>query len=317
MTTGGDAPGTAPGMLAGDLGGTHLRLAVFDADGTIVRHERYDTPVDDPAALIRFAQALLADSPVPVDAFVIGVPGPLSYAEGRAFHLPHLPRWEGFVDAATLAGALGLPALVANDADLAALGEHRFGAGRGTRDMLYVTSSTSVGGGVILNGLLLHGRRSLAEIGWTTIDWRAGTALEALASGSAVERLSGLDGAEATRRALAGDAAALAVFAEVGAALAVGIVNAVFCFMPERVVIGGGASLAGDLLLAPVRERVAREGPRLAIEPDVVVASAGDDVGLRGAFALWQDVAAGHMRELRFARPGDTPPPHAVWTAGA
>lgn len=79
--------------------------------------------------------------------------------------------------------------------------------------------------------------------------------------------------------------------------------NAVFCFMPERVVIGRGVSQAGDLLLDPIRARIARFGPHLAIEPEMVVASGGDGVSLRGAFALWQDVERG-VETLVYARPG-------------
>ncbi|MBM3140962.1 MAG: ROK family protein [Chloroflexi bacterium] len=167
--------GGARTMLAGDLGGTRMRLALFTEDGEIAARRRDDTPADRPTALIDAARAALAEAPGAVDAFVLGVAGPTDYEAGRPLRLPNLPGWEGHLSAAGLADALGLPMLIANDADLAALGEHRFGAGRGTRDLVDVTSSTGGGGGVVLNGRLLHGRRSLAprSAGWRSTARRA------------------------------------------------------------------------------------------------------------------------------------------------
>ncbi|MEX2229449.1 MAG: ROK family protein [Dehalococcoidia bacterium] len=290
-------------MLAGDLGGTSMRVAVFDAHGAGGEHRRARTPPGDPDAIIHLARAALAATSSSPSAFVLGVPGPVSYVEGRPFRLPNLPGWEGRLTAQSLADAIGVPVLIANDADLGALGEHRAGAGRGTADMLYVTVSTGVGAGVILNGRLLHGRRSLAELGWTTVDRHAGTTVEENGSGTALARLTGLDGAAAVERARAGDPRALAAFADVAGVLAVAVMNAILCFMPERVVIGGGVAGAGELLLGPIREHVARTGVRMAITPDIVVAAGGDDVGLRGAFALWQDVERG-TETLAYAWPG-------------
>ena len=281
------------GVLAVDLGGTQLRVAVFDAAGEMCDRTAVPTPPDDPDALAEAMRGVIASASVPLAGAVVGVAGPLSYAEGRPLKMPNLPHWEGHVSAQRLADAVGLPVLLANDADLAALGEQRFGAGRGVSDMIYVTVSTGVGAGVILNGRLLHGARSLAEIGHTTIDRQANATVEELASGTALRRAAGVDGATVTARVRTGDPQARAIFAEVAEALAVGVMNLVLCFMPERVVIGGGVSQAGDLLLEPVRARIAREGPRLAITPQVVLAGGGDDVGLLGAFALWRDVEAG------------------------
>jgi glucokinase len=174
---------------------------------------------------------------------------------------------------------------------MAALGEHRFGAGQGCSDMVYVTSSTGVGAGVILGGKLLHGHRSLAEIGHTIIDWRTGATLEDLGSGTALARIAGAPGAAVAARARAGDPAAAEAFREVALALATGVHNLVHCFMPERVVVGGGVSQAGDLLLDPVRDRLAACGDACsASDCDVVIAARGDDVGLLGGLALWHDV---------------------------
>jgi glucokinase len=207
--------------------------------------------------------------------------------------MPNLPRWEGRVSAQRIADAVELPVLVANDADLAALGEHRFGAGRGVDDLVYITVSTGVGGGVIAGGRLLHGRRSLAEIGHLIIDRESGKTVEDLGSGTALERISGMRGAEVTELAQHGDERALEAFRRVADALAVGVINAVEAFVPQRVVVGGGVSQAGDLLFGPVRERLAasRAG-RLLAASGVVRAELGDDAGLYGAFTLWRDSVA-------------------------
>ena len=136
-------------ILAVDLGGTRLRVAVFDAGGTMVHKAVTRTPREDPGALARAMRDAVAASGVDARAAVVGVPGPVIYATGEVVRLPNLPAWEGRLSAEFLADALGLPVLLANDADLAALGEHRHGAGQGAADMLYVTSSTGVGAGVV------------------------------------------------------------------------------------------------------------------------------------------------------------------------
>ncbi len=278
------------GVLCVDLGGTHLRVATFDAAGAMLEKAVVQTPHDDPGALVELMNAVRARSTVGIHEAVIAVPGPISYRDGVPLRLPNLPGWEEAVRASRLSAQLGLRIHLANDADLAALGEHRFGAGRGCSDMVYITSSTGVGAGVILGGRLLHGRWSLAEVGHTIIDWRTGATVEDLGSGTALERTAGAPGAEVAARARAGDPEAVEAFREVAQAFAIGVHNLVHCFMPERVVVGGGVSEAGDLLLGPVRRQLDRcEKACSAKGADVVIAAGGDNVGLLGAFALWQD----------------------------
>ena len=284
---------TATGVLCVDLGGTRLRVAVFSSEGDMLHKSVIPTPDDAPQALVAAMKDALAACAIEVEGAVVGVPGPVSYAEGKAIRLPNLPGWEQHISAQRIADAITLPVLLANDADLAALGEHRYGAGQGASDMAYVTSSTGVGAGVIISGRLLHGRWSLAEIGHTVIERGTGGTVESLGSGTALERSAGRDGAEVTAAAQAGDERALAMFREVAEAFATGVHNLVHCFAPERVVIGGGMSQAGDLLLGPVRERLKRCTLGCsAWATEVVLAEGGDDVGLLGAFALWGDWSA-------------------------
>ena len=159
--------------------------------------------------------------------------------------------------------------------------------------MLYVTSSTGVGAGVIINGKLLHGRLSLAEAGHTIIDWTTGGTLETLGSGTALARVAGEDAAAVAARAAAGDPAASQHFASTAEAFAVGVLNLVHCYSPEVVVIGGGMSQAGELLLGPVREQLQRCGHGcVASKAKVVKAQGDDDVGLRGAYAYWMDCSS-------------------------
>ncbi|MGE0266792.1 MAG: ROK family protein, partial [Candidatus Obscuribacterales bacterium] len=206
---------------------------------------------------------------------------------------PNLPAWEGKVSSSQLEHALGFPVNLANDADMAALGEHRFGAGRGVSDLLYMTSSTGVGAGVIAGGRLLHGRWSMAEAGHIVIDWKRRETLEWLGSGSTLARLSGHPGPVLEELISHGDQEAAAIFDEVASAFAVGVHNLVHCFMPERVVIGGGVSRSGERLLGPIRNQLDECNDGCPIDGhDVFVAAAGDDVGLMGAFAYALELSA-------------------------
>jgi glucokinase len=302
----GASGGRGAAMLATDLGGTRMRAAIYDAAGQQRHHDAGPTRPDDPSTLARAMRAAVEASPLPVAGAVVGIAGPIDYDRGVPRALPNLPVWEGQISAQGLADAVGVPVILANDADLAALGEQRFGAGVGAQDVVYVTASTGVGGGVVLRGRLLHSRYSLAEIGHTVIDRTTGESVEQLGSGTALARLSGDDPAAVSARAAAGDAQAAALFRDVADAFALGVLNLALAFMPERVVIGGGMSQAGELLLGPVRERIAAGPAVLPLRPeDVVLATGGDDVGLRGAYALWLDLTdpAQPMREFAMVAP--------------
>lgn len=278
-------------LLVCDLGGTRLRVAVATLEGSIHSKQVIATPTGDPDALVRMMRGVLGQSGLDVMGAIVGVPGPVDYAQAKPLKLPNLPNWEGRISARLLESELGIPVRLANDADLAALGEHRFGAGRGSQDMVYVTSSTGVGAGVILGGRLLHGRLSLAEIGHTIIDRSSHGTVEQSGSGTALSRLAGEDAATVGARAIAGDEVAKAFFTEVAESFATGVFNMVHCFSPELVVVGGGMSRAGDLLLDPIRRALSMCGEICpASRAKVVHALGDDDVGLRGGVAYWADL---------------------------
>jgi glucokinase len=224
----------------------------------------------------------------------------------------HIPGWDHLPLADRLERELGVPALVANDADAAALAEWRFGAGRGVRHLLYLTVSTGIGGGVIVDGRLHRGERAWAgEIGHMPLKpdgppcpcGRDGC-LESLASGLSVaraarellqerphgasmlsalplERISARDVAAAARQ---GDPLARAVWDESMAWLGMGIAAAANLLNPGRVVLGGGLTRAGALLFDPIRRVVAER----ALDPqiEVVPAALADEVGVLGGAAL-------------------------------
>lgn len=279
-------------MLALDLGGTLLRVALYDNDAKLIFRSEHGTAPDNPnllGAAMTYAMRIAKAERQDVKQAIIGVPGWVDYASNAAVTLRNLPEW-GRIEGSELASKLGLEVILANDADLAALGEHRLGAGVGCDDLVYVTCSTGVGAGVILGGQLVRGKRSITEIGHTVIDWQTGDTVEGIASGTAVAAAAGIPAKEVAARAAAGDAEAQAHFRRAADALAVGVLNLAFLFGPERIVIGGGMAEAGDLLLGPVRERFAAEtSPLLGIGPDAIVhAQGGQDAGLLGALAYWQ-----------------------------
>lgn len=288
-----------PPVLAVDLGGTRMRAAAVDADGSVLERCAQPTPqdADGPAALVDLATDVLAAHPI--QRAVVGVPGGVNYRDGQVEHAPNLPpHWPAELHEEVLAERLGVTVDLANDADVAAVGEAYAGAGRGVDDVVYLTVSTGVGAGVLLGGRLVHGHRSLAEVGHTVIDRRADrdgepATLEALGSGTALAQAAadaGLpaDGEKVTELAAAGDATARRVWDELAAVVAVGVANMAYLFSPEVVVLGGGVGRVGEMLLEPVRERLARHGPPGRSEPiGLRCAELGDDAGLAGG-AAWR-----------------------------
>jgi glucokinase len=280
--------------LAVDLGGTHLRVALVDESGSVEGARRVDTPVvpgDDFLDLLRSTAAGGATTAV------VGVPGRVDYRLGRLEHAPNLSAaWRDQLREDAIGERLGLPVALANDADLAAVGEAWFGAGRGHADVAYLTISTGVGAGVVTGGLLCHGRRSMAEVGHTVIDrvalaaWLPAT-VEALGSGTALDRLAqaaglGSDASEVVARAQQGDEAAAALVADVVGAAALGAVSLAHLFAPDILVLGGGLGRQADLVVEPIRRALVEHGPVGLPRPiEVVTAGLGDQAGLAGAGA--------------------------------
>lgn len=288
--------------LAVDLGGTRMRAAVVAPDGeiTLKRVEATPRDADCPDALMDLVGDVLAGTHV--RHAVIGVPGRVDHRGGRLEHAPNLPpHWPDALHESLLGEHLGVEVSLANDADLAAVGEAYFGAARQHADVVYVTISTGIGAGVLLGRRLVAGGRSLAEAGHTVIDRNAAqrgkpASFEDLGSGTALARHAadaGLPtaGARIVELVHAGDPNATRVWDEVASMIATGVANLAFLFSPEAVVLGGGVGRNGDLLVPVLRNYLDAHGPPGLPAPiEVLVAELGDDAGLAGAGA-WRRAA--------------------------
>ena len=286
----GNASAERSGIVVADLGGTQLRVTVYNTAGEERYAQSMATPRDRPSALAEALARAVAGVALPVVGAVVGVPGPVDYEAGHAPWLPNLAEWSNGITARELAETLQIPVILANDGDLGALGEHHDGAGRGVDDLVYLTVGTGVGSGVVIGGRLLHGRWSLAEAGHMVIDHRSGASVEDLGAGPALGRLAEMDPRVVVERCRRGDKEALADLRQTADVLAVGLLNLLYCFMPQRAVIGGGLSAAGSLLLEPMRERVGALGRGLSLSvAEIVEAELGDRAGLLGGRTLGRD----------------------------
>jgi predicted NBD/HSP70 family sugar kinase len=272
--------------LAVDLGGTQVRAAKVADDGAVLTREARPTPVTDPTpdALL----AWIAAQAEGCASVVFGVPGRVDHGRDRLDVAPNLPPQWGF-DAADLSATLGRPCALANDADLAAVGEAYAGAGQGASDLAFVTLSTGVGAGVLLGGRLVRGRWSSGELGHVVIDrtaWRAGApaTVEALASGTALARRAGRPGPAVVEAALAGDPAARDALAEVVEAAALGLRALIYLFSLERVIVGGGLGRT-PTVLADLSTALTPHLPP-GLPTALVPGQLGDDAALVGA-AFW------------------------------
>lgn len=293
-------------VLGVDLGGTKLAVGVGDGAGGLRARRTLPTrPERGPEAIVadvvRLARSLARGRLL---AAGVGCPGPLDLEAGRVLALPNLPGWEGFPLRDRLTEALGVPVVLANDATAGALGEYRFGAGRGCTDLIYLAVGTGIGGGIVAGGRLVSGGRGNAgEFGHLTLVpdgrpcacGRAGC-LEAYASGPAIARLArerlgrrarGVTAAWVARRAAGGDPDALAVWGEAMDALARGIASLIHCLDPQLVVVGGGVAAAGPLMFDRLASLVSRYTMATFRDTaEVVPAALGAESALLGAMAL-------------------------------
>lgn len=309
-------------VLGLDIGGTKLAAGVVDPTGSvrsfaIVASDANRGPAAVLATLFDLGRKVVADAGLATEhlaATGIACGGPLDPSAGVVLHPPHLPGWRDVPVAALAEHELGAPAVLDNDATAAAVGEHRFGAGRGVSNLMYLTISTGIGGGLIMQGRPYRGSTGNAgELGHVTVD-RLGRlcrgcgrrgCLEAYASGTSIgERaaeaitdsavqstLRDLDhptAADVSAAARRGDRLAVEIWRETIDILVCGLVSLVNVYEPDLVVLGGGVTEAGDLLLGPVRQGVQAEamGPR---PPRVELTAAGSRVGVVGAAAMAYD----------------------------
>jgi glucokinase len=303
-------------LLAFDFGGTKLMAALTDTDHiTPGRQSWLDlrralSPPEadagyDITTMIQLGRDLLGSSRT--SAIGVSFGGPVDYAMGTVRLSHHVPGWENTPLQAILEAKFGVPVRVDNDANVAALGEYRFGAGRSFDSLMYITVSTGVGGGWILHGQPWRGHESMAgEIGHTVADPQGPLCLcgkrgcvERLASGPymakdwAEEQGSGgaeemVTGRQVAELAAAGDLVARGILLRGAWALGVGIGNAANLVNPRLFILGGGVTKSGELWWQTVRQ-TARETAMPEVHFAIVPAELGDEAPLWGAVALMND----------------------------
>jgi glucokinase len=307
-------------LVAVDLGGTNLRAALFTDDTPPpVKISKQPTPASEGVdavidSLIGTIEDVLVENEPPT-CIGIGAPGPLDPSRGVIIEAPNLPGWVNIPLAEKIERYFKIPVILGNDANLAALGEWRHGAGHGAANLIYLTISTGIGGGVIVDNNLLLGDQGIgAELGHVTVDPSGPICscgqhghIEAMASGTALaqQAIAALESGQKSslkaiweegsltarhvgQAAQKGDPLACNLIEQIGHMIGRYVADLTHIFNPELVVIGGGVSQLGELLFNPIRASV----QQFALSPiyhqqlEIVPAALGDDAGLIGAMVL-------------------------------
>jgi len=300
-------------IVAIDIGGTQLRVAVYPRHGTTpITIQRTATNGMEDGVFDRLISLIDAVWPKePVDAISVAAPGPLNPYTGVIISTPNIPAWTNYPLAELLSKKYKVPAYLGNDANLAALGEWKYGAGQGHHDVLYLTLSTGIGGGVICNDMLIEGSNGMAtELGHITVlpggplcSCGVRGHLEAVASGPAIvsyvnqqiatgrssilqptAELSARDIAGAAGR---GDELAKEAFVRAGGFIGQAVADFLHIFNPSIVIFGGGVTQSGRLILDPIEESMKRNIMDKSYLDGLQIATVklGDDAGLLGALA--------------------------------
>jgi glucokinase len=306
--------------IAVDIGGTQIRVAVYPrGESRPIKQKRIPTRSKDASPLERLTGLIEELWPHNDRVCAIGMaaPGPINPKLGIIYSAPNIPGWERLPLAQILQEKFHVPVLLGNDANLALLGEWRYGAGQGHHYLLYLTISTGIGGGVIVDDHMLLGAHGLAaELGHVTVQPDGPMCgcghrghLEALASGTAIARYVAEQLAQGVPSSLAeigstptgrdismaaeqGDPLAKAALARAGSYIGYALADYLHIFNPSIIILGGGVSRSGPLLLEPLRAAIAEH----VISPEylhglvITTAALGDDAGLMGALALAETV---------------------------
>lgn len=316
------------GIIAVDVGGTQIRTALFARDQEAlepIERLRKSTRSQDDAfdTLISAIEATWPEHNH-IQAIGIAVPGPIDPESGILSFAANIPGWENFPLKQRLESHFGIPAAVGNDANLAALGEWRFGAGQGHHHLIYITISTGIGGGIISDDRLILGHSGLAgELGHITVIPEDGPMcgcgkrghLEAVASGTGIARYvceqmaqgrpsllrrdhpSAREISEAARQ---GDTLALEAFHRAGTFLGRSLADFLHIFNPSIIILGGGVTLSADLFFEPMRAAIQHS----VISPDylrnllITTPALGDDAGLQGARTLAEQFISGPQTRI-------------------
>jgi glucokinase len=298
-----------------DVGGTNIRGALFQGnDVEPIKLKKIPTQQDGQKVEERICNLISSIWPEngKVNGIALAAPGFVDSEKGMVIRAVNIPGWEYLPLRNILEEKFNHPVFIENDARLAALGEYKFGAGIGHHDLIYLTISTGIGGGVIIKDRLLTGSRGLAtEIGHTTIlpDGPLCSCghkghLEAISSGTAIARfvkdqikvgknsalaiVDVFSSKEVAQAALAGDEVCQSAFHQAGTYLGKSIANLLHIFNPSCLIFGGGVSLSGDLLFDPMRKELERTiiSKEYLKNLSIAVAKLGDNAGLIGGLVL-------------------------------
>jgi len=312
-------------VIGVDLGGTKISAALVASQDMSILDRAYmltpstEGPSSVVEAIFSAVEALLRSDkiePSRLAAIAISSAGPSDPRTGVVFASPRIGGWHNVPLQNLVQERFDIPTIVHNDANAAAWGEFTLGAGRGTQNMVYVTVSTGIGGGLIIDGRLYTGASGTAgEIGHTSVcangilcECGSHGCLEMYSSGTAIARRAqealdkgtetriahlteelgeGLTGRVVALAAQEGDLVALDIIVEAGNYLGVGLANLVNLLNPDMIVIGGGMAQVGDLLLGPAREEMGRRAFEMpAMWVKIVPAALGVDAPLLGVVAL-------------------------------
>jgi glucokinase len=305
--------------IAVDIGGTQLRAACFPGENTTPSAvQRRPTQAKGHAPEENLAATIEAVWPSEGQVLAIGVasPGPIDLRHGLVIKAPNIPQWHHFPIVAFLQDRFQVPVALDNDANLAALGEWKFGAGKGHHHLIYITVSTGIGGGVIIDDRLLHGVQGLAgELGHVTVlpdgplcGCGQRGHLEAIASGTGIASAAAMrikngetsvlapgediSAREVAEAALAGDALCQSVLANASEFLGRALADYLHIFNPTAIIIGGGVSKSGDIFLKPMEKALRQSVMTSAYLDGLIITKTalGDDPGLLGALALAQSL---------------------------
>ena len=304
-----------------DIGGTKVLGGVVDQTGAVIRRARRDTPTEGGVALTQAIAdvALELMNEEEIESVGVSVAAFISADRKTILATPNIKDWNGVNLDYELTTRIGLPVVIENDANSAAWGEFKFGAGRGKESILMLTVGTGIGGGIVINSNLLRGSFGIAaEIGHLRIvpngllcgcgahgcfeQYGSGTALlrharEAIAANPDRSRnilgrgdgtIEGVKGSAITEAARDGDELALSVFEITGDYIGAGIASLAVILDPEAVVIGGGVIDAGEILLNPIRTSMDKYMPFAGKHPhpQIIGAQLGNEAGLVGVADL-------------------------------
>lgn len=308
-----------------DVGGTNIKIALVDEQGKIIysnstptdAEKGYEHTVNNIKKAIHNLMQETNNDEKSIEAIGFDFPGQIDYKKGIVKLAPNIPGWVNVPIAQMIEDEFHIPTKIDNDVRCAALGELKFGAGKGCENFICITVGTGIGSGIVINGKIVRGCANAAgEIGHIKLQTENGPlcgcgdsgCLEANASGPAIvamaqeyiqggkaakfREMAASQGGEITpyivaKAAEAGDPVAKRIFEIMGYRIGIGLTSVINLLNPEKVIIGGGVAEAGNLLLEPIRKTIKERAMKIASESvQIVPAQLGNNAGVIGASML-------------------------------